>query len=136
MLQNIFKKKQEDAPSDPIRLSLDEKKFYLSLYNTLPVGFSLAFHSDIINLNSLISQNKNNFSKSSLFLEKFSKEVVDFIVLDKKLQSCAIILFDHPVGSKTHTEFYETLIEMEIPVFIYTNKEKYDFRDLLLFVKN
>tara|TARA_Y100001960_G_C14749849_1_gene867821 strand:- start:1728 stop:2138 length:411 start_codon:yes stop_codon:yes gene_type:complete len=136
MFNKIIKPKNKQADYSPLSLSIHEKQFYLALYNSLPVDYSLAFHSDVINLNSLIMKDKTKFSKGCLFLEKFNNQVVDFIVLDKNLQGCAVVLFDHPEGSKVHTEFYQQLIDLQIPVFTYKKEDDYSFKDLLMFIKH
>lgn len=136
MFNKILKSKTEQKNHSQLSLTIDEKKFYLSLYNSLPVDYSLAFHSDVINLNSLIMKDKTKFSTGCLFLEKFNNQMVDFIVLDKRLQACAVILFDYPAGSKIHTEFYDYLIELGVDVFVYKKQDEYNFEDLLLFLKH
>lgn len=136
MLQNFIKKNKKDLSIDPITISLEEKEFYIALYNKLPINFSLAFHSDIININSLILNNKVNFLKGVSFLEKYQNYCVEFLVLDNNLQSCAVVLFDYPKGSKTHTEFYKDLINLKIPVFVFEKSDNYDFKELLFFITN
>jgi hypothetical protein len=136
MLQVFMKNKKENLSIDPITISLEEKEFYIALYNKLPVNFSLAFHSDIINLNYLILNNPVSFLKGSAFLEKYSNYSLDFLVLDNNLQSCAVVLFDYPKDSRTYTDFYKGLIELKIPVFVYEKADNYNFQELLFFIHN
>lgn len=135
MLQKLFKQKKSMDFRNPTEMSLEEKAFYLSLYNTLPINYTLALHSDIINLNSLISNDSRMFSQKCLFLDKFSDKTVDFIVLDRQLQAAAVILFNDNL-KKERDGFYKSLIDLEIPVFEYNKQERYDFKDLLLFLRN
>lgn len=132
MLNNIFRTKKVEQETSPIRLSLEEKRFYIALYDLLPTGYSLSFHSDIINLTPLMTQNNNTERK--IFFEEFKNQVVDFIVLDYQLKTCAVVLFDDPKDSKYNSKLHNYLLELGVPVFVYGKKDIYSCRQLINFL--
>jgi len=117
-------------------LSLQEKRFYLDLYNCLPVEYNLSLQTEAECLAHIIRKEKKNKKEYKYFANKFKSSIIDFLILDSEFKPCCVVVMAEKY--RKNKDLYAILKSLDIPVFLYNSIEDdnlcYNFNDLLTFL--
>jgi hypothetical protein len=111
-------------------LNLEEKRFFISLAESLPPEFTVAYQSDMFDIRS-IAKNLNITNRTYRKLKKLLlNRAIDFVILDKNFEICCIVDFNCKECDIVNKDFIEVCNNLEIPVFKYCQAERYSFKSL------
>jgi hypothetical protein len=111
-------------------LNFEEQRFFISLAESLPPEFTVAYQSDMFDIRSIAKNLNINKTTYRKFKKLLSNRAIDFVILDKNFDICCIVDFTTKKTEDVNKDFIDVCNNLDIPVFKYYQSEQYSFSKL------